>query len=75
MAAFDEAGVSPKFYAYRPREYDEVFPWDVINPGIDKHFLLRELDKAKKVETTPDCRTGCHACGIKGLKDGDFCET
>ena len=75
MAAFDEAEVSSEFYAYRKRSSDEVFPWDIIDPGIDKRFLLRELEKSGKAQVTPNCRIRCHACGINGLKDGGFCET
>ncbi len=75
MAAFNEADVPPEFYAYRKRSSDEVFPWDIIDPGIDKKFLLRELKRSEKAQVTPDCRIRCHACGINRLKDGGFCET
>lgn len=75
MSAFDEAGVRPEFYAYRKRACDEVFPWDIIDSGIDKKFLLRELERSEKAQVTPDCRIKCHACGINRLKDGGFCET
>jgi len=74
MTAFNEAGVDPEFFAYRKRTHAEFFPWDIIDPGIDKKFLLRELERSKKAEVTPDCRIRCHDCGINRLKDGDFCE-
>lgn len=75
MSAFDESGICPKFYAYRKRSKDELCPWDIIDPGIDKKFLLRELEKSQKAEITPDCRIRCHACGVSKLKAGGFCET
>jgi len=76
LEAFKEAGVSPEFYIYRRRSLNEVLPWDIIDAGIDKQFLIRELKKAKKGIVTPDCRVNnCHACGIKKIVDGGFCES
>ncbi len=75
MSAFNESGVCPEFYAYRKRSKDELCPWDIIDPGIDKKFLLRELEKSQKAEITPDCRIRCHACGVSKLKAGGCCET
>lgn len=74
MEAFSRANVDPKFYVYRERSIDEVLPWDIINAGIDKNFLIAELKKAKKGETTLDCRSGnCSGCGIKRLSGGEMC--
>ena len=68
--------MSPEFYIYRRRSLNEVLPWDIIDAGIDKQFLIRELKKAKKGIVTPDCRVNnCHACGIKKIVDGGFCES
>ncbi|MGI6424891.1 MAG: TIGR03960 family B12-binding radical SAM protein [Tepidanaerobacteraceae bacterium] len=75
MTVFEESGVNPDFYVYRERSKEEVFPWGILDPGINRKFLLRELEKSEKGVVTPDCREKCHACGIKKLKDGDFCET
>lgn len=70
LKAFDEENVDPKFYAYRKRDYQEFFPWDIINPGIDKAYLIREHQKAQKGITTIDCRKYCLNCGIKKLEEG-----
>jgi len=71
MEAFDEVGVDPGFYANRQRPEGEIFPWEVIDPGIERRFLLQELKKAKMAQPTPDCRFGrCHGCGIIRLKGG-----
>lgn len=76
MGAFNEAGISPEFYASRERKAEEVFPWEIIDPGIDRRYLKREREKSRKGETTPDCRFNrCHACGIMRLKGGGLCET
>lgn len=53
------------FYANRTRELDELFPWDFINTGVKKTFLMKEYQSALNGETTPDCRKGCRACGIE----------
>lgn len=62
--AFELTGIDGEFYACRERSYEEVLPWDVIDPGISKAFLISEDKKAKNEETTPDCRNGCCGCGI-----------
>lgn len=62
--AMEECGLDISFYAHRTRELDEVFPWDHIDVGVSKKFLIREAEKALKGEITPDCRKGCNGCGI-----------
>ena len=65
LKAFDEAGIDPDFYALRPRPTDEVFPWDHLDCGVTKAYLLREWEKAQRAECTQDCRKGCTGCGMK----------
>ena len=62
--AMEECGLDISFYAHRTRELDEVFPWDHIDVGVSKKFLIREAKKALNEEITPDCRKGCNGCGI-----------
>ena len=62
--AMEECGLDISFYAHRTRELDEVFPWDHIDVGVSRKFLIREAEKALKGEITPDCRKGCNGCGI-----------
>ncbi len=72
MEAFEECGIDPEFYAYRKIPYDELLPWDHIDCGVRKSFLIREHQKAMKAQVTPDCRFGvCGGCGIcpdRGVK-------
>ncbi|OOB79664.1 MAG: B12-binding domain-containing radical SAM protein [Epulopiscium sp. Nuni2H_MBin001] len=63
-------GVDYYFYANRQRSYDEVFPWDFINIGVTKDFLITESKKAEKEATTPHCREKCSACGANKFKNG-----
>lgn len=73
MQAFEECGVDPDFYARRERSKDEVLPWDFIDAGVSKSFLLREERKAFQEQTTIDCRTQCHACGVNENHPGGYC--
>ena len=65
LKAFEEEGLDPDFYALRPRPTDEMFPWDHLDCGVTKAYLLREWEKAQRAECTPDCRKGCTGCGMK----------
>ena len=67
MEAFAAAGIDPDFYAARRRPYDELLPWDHIDCGVSRAFLVRESEKARAAETTPDCRTQCSGCGANRL--------
>ena len=62
--AFEECGVNGEFYAYRERSYDEILPWDFIDIGVSKKYLISENEKAKEMVLTPDCRERCTGCGI-----------
>ncbi len=64
LQAFRETGVDPLFYACRQRAEDEMFPWDHLDAGPSRAFLLREWHRAQRAETTPDCRLGCEGCGM-----------
>lgn len=70
MKAFEECGVNPSFYANRKREYDEILPWDHLDYGIRKEFLIDENKKAHMSVTTPNCRQKCAACGAAKLNGG-----
>ena len=67
--AMAETGIGPEFYAYRRRDPEEILPWDVIDSGIRRSFLLSEAEKARREEVTPDCRIACRGCGINRYTD------
>lgn len=70
--ALKECGVDGDFYAYRDRSYDEILPWDFIDIGVNKNYLIDENEKAKKAELTQNCREGCTGCGINvNFKEGE----
>ena len=68
--AFQECGIDPLFYTNRRRSFDEVLPWDHMDYGIRKEFLMRENEKAKQSVTTPNCRQKCAGCGVKSFGTG-----
>lgn len=73
MKAFEETGIDPDFYAIRERSFEEVLPWDFIDPGVSKAYLINEYKKALNVELTRDCRLGCTGCGINKSFTGGVC--
>jgi radical SAM family uncharacterized protein len=68
--AFSELGIAPEFYALRSRGYCEWLPWDHLDYGVDKAYLVKEREKACQALTTPHCRSGCHGCGASRLTGG-----
>ena len=60
-------GLDLAFYANRRRAYDEVMPWDHLDYGVSKAFLIRENQLAHRDTTTPNCRQKCAGCGANGL--------
>ncbi len=70
IRAFEECGIDPDFYTVRTREDDEVFPWDFIDCGVSREFLLREWHKAQRQEVTPNCKVQCSGCGAAGYRTG-----
>lgn len=69
--AMAECNLDPDFYVYRERSYEEILPWDFIDIGVNRKYLERENEKAKKAELTKNCLEGCTGCGINvNFKEG-----
>ncbi|WP_418790738.1 TIGR03960 family B12-binding radical SAM protein [Phosphitispora sp. TUW77] len=63
--AFRETDVDPGFYNIREFGRDEVLPWDHINTGVTREFLLSEYKRAFNEQITADCRhEKCTVCGV-----------
>ena len=73
--AFKETGVDIEFYTLRERSTDEILPWDFIDAGVPKKFLIREWEQAKAETVTPNCRQKCSGCGVLKYKGGVCCES
>jgi radical SAM family uncharacterized protein len=67
LSAFSRAGIDPDFYTTRGFGLDEVLPWDIIDCGVTKQYLLSERKKAYEGITTPSCAEHCNGCGANKL--------
>lgn len=73
IKAIVDSGLSPSFYANRTIPDDEVLPWDIIDCGVSKQFLLNERHKSKIAATTPSCKEKCSGCGADKTVDRKYC--
>ena len=74
LDAFEECGLDIGFYTTRGYAEDEILPWDVVDVGVTKKFLLLERGRAYAARVTPDCRNGCAGCGANKLLQEVQCD-
>ena len=74
LDAFRKCGIDPDFYTVRGYSEDEILPWDTIDVGVTKEFLLRERTRAYAGTVTPDCRQACAGCGANCLLKEAACD-
>ena len=70
LDAFKACDIDMDFYNKRERYETEVFPWDFIDIGVTKEFMLREWKTALGETVTPNCRQRCSGCGAKSFGGG-----
>ena len=63
LTACANTGVDMNFFALRERSVDEILPWDFIDIGVTKEFMIREWQRAQEGVITPNCREQCSGCG------------
>ncbi|NLL55717.1 MAG: TIGR03960 family B12-binding radical SAM protein [Clostridiales bacterium] len=51
----------------RARDLNEVLPWDFIDYGVSKDYLIKEYKKAVEGKVTQACKFKCNACGALSL--------
>jgi radical SAM superfamily enzyme YgiQ (UPF0313 family) len=66
---FAQHDLDPAFYARRRRAVTEVFPWDIIDHGINRAYLWKEYELALAGKTSATCGVGlasgrCRQCGV-----------
>jgi radical SAM family uncharacterized protein len=65
---FGSSELNPDFFVHRHREPDEILPWDFIDHGIHKAFLIKEYKLALKEKESEVCQVGaCDRCGVCSL--------
>ena len=72
--ALNACGIDASFYTTRGYGEEEILPWDTIDVGVTKRFLLRERHRAQEAVITPDCREGCAGCGANCLLKEVACD-
>lgn len=62
--AMENTGVD--LYSISTRHYSnfEPLPWDFIDMGIKKEFLLKEFERALRNQKSDDCTIKCQGCGL-----------
>lgn len=68
--AFKDNNADMEFYLRRERAEDELFPWDFIDIGVTKKFLLDEYHNSQAEAVTPNCRRQCSGCGAAKFQCG-----
>jgi radical SAM superfamily enzyme YgiQ (UPF0313 family) len=57
--------LQPEMFAVCGHGKDDVFPWTIVDHGINQGFLWREYLKSFRAEATKSCETGsCRLCGV-----------
>jgi len=67
---FKASPVNPHFYVHRERAPDERFPWDFIEHGLDKTYLLKEYRRGLAGRTSAPCPADPSKCSICGVCEG-----
>lgn len=75
LKAMDETGIDLFSYAKKNYSFHEELPWDFINTGIKKDFLLREFQKALDIKQSFDCTVKCENCGLSCKGEEKYLET
>ena len=67
---FKASPINPHFYIHRERDPHELFPWDFIDHGLDKSYLLKEYRRALAGRTSAPCPVDPSRCSICGVCEG-----
>ena len=65
-AALRETGVDPAFHTSRNRPYEELLPWEIVDPGLSREYLQKEHGRAHIAQSTAPCPSvdTCTRCGV-----------
>ena len=65
MQAFEANGLNAEDFNERERDIMEPLPWDHVDVGVTKKFLMREFARAQAGIVTVNCAEQCHGCGVQ----------
>ena len=59
------SSVDPDFWVMRERGEKELFPWEIIDHGVERSYLWEERCRALAEKSTPPCPSdgSCRRCG------------
>ena len=60
----EELELSLKDLAQKEYATEDALPWDFIDIGVEKDWLIEEYKSALTSSTKPSCETGCVNCGV-----------
>ncbi len=62
--AADEVGIDLNAYAQRDFDIEALLPWEIIDTGVEKAFLVEQYRTAISEQFTPPCDRACSQCGL-----------
>ncbi|MEM2144194.1 MAG: radical SAM protein [Candidatus Jordarchaeaceae archaeon] len=62
--ALKETKISIREIVGAERNPEAEYPWNIVDVGVRKEFLLAERDKAYEGKMTPPCSIKCSKCGL-----------
>ena len=62
--AFQSHHILPEELACRKIKTGEPLPWDHLDMGVSKMYLLKEMENSRIGKFTPGCFDGCKRCGV-----------
>ena len=63
--AMEISDINATDFAVKKYSKESSLPWDNINIGVAKEYLLKEYQNAISGRFSADCREVCHNCGLK----------
>lgn len=70
ITCMEKYNLSIEHYANRKRGDFEIFPWDIIDCGVNREFMFNEYKKAYEENETNQCRISCSLCGANQFGGG-----
>lgn len=68
----EEFGIDEKYPALAGSDTSPALPWEIVDCGVSREYLLSEWERAMRGETTKDCRYGCNGCGVNEYTSCDW---
>ncbi len=64
IEAAQELNIDLEEYAEKQFNHNDELPWDIINTGVNKNWLIQDFNKAIEEKTAVPCEEKCSNCGV-----------